>query len=261
MSNPPGSGGSPALSLIPSSVIRQGDHPELPAPLPGILEGYLTIMAGAGGVGKTFLAEQIARHIGSGVQLGRFPLPDEGPAVTWCLFLEDVAALTQQRSLDIAELGSLLEDTQPADSGADTIWYCDDSLRGIASLRARLQEAKEAGDVQGGPRLPELIIIDYLHLFIGSQPAGASPVEWGAPEADGPTGNGDRIRPSLPGPDAHEQGRQGQRDQRIAECVRCPLRTRSEGRPELRLSDVQEDANGTHDRLRAGPPRERVLGI
>lgn len=177
LSNIPGNGPSP-LVLVPSSFIRQGDHPELPAPLPGILEGYLTILAGAGGVGKTFLAEQIARHIASGVRLGRFDLPDDGPGVVWALFLEDVAALTQQRSLDVAELGSLLEDHQPPDSGADTLWYCDDSLRGIASLRARLQEAKEAGNVQGGPRLPDLIIIDYLHLFIGSQPAGASPVEW-----------------------------------------------------------------------------------
>lgn len=177
LSNIPGSGLSP-LVLVPSSVIRQGDHPELPAPLPGLLEGYLTILAGAGGVGKTFLAEQVARHIASGVQLGRFALPDDGPGVVWCLFLEDVAALTQQRSLDVAELGSLLEDHQEPNTGADTLWYCDDSLRGIASLRARLQEAKEAGDVQGGPRLPELIIIDYLHLFIGSQPAGSSPVEW-----------------------------------------------------------------------------------
>jgi hypothetical protein len=159
-------------------MIRQGDHPELPVPLPGLLEGYLTILAGAGGVGKTFLAEQIARHIASGVQLGRFPLPDEGPGVVWALFLEDVAALTQSRSLDVAPLGSLLEDHAGIDSGADSLWYCDDSLRGVASLRARLQEAKEAGDVQGGPRLPELIVIDYLHLFIGPQPAGASPVEF-----------------------------------------------------------------------------------
>lgn len=178
LSNIPGSTGPVPLALIPSSVIRQGDHPELPVPLPGILEGYLTIMAGAGGVGKTFLAEQVARHIASGVQLGRFPLPDEGPGVVWCLFLEDVAALTQARSLDVAELGTLVEDHQEPDSGADTLWYCDDSLRGIASLRARLQEAKEGGELHGGPRVPELIIIDYLHLFIGSQPAGASPVEW-----------------------------------------------------------------------------------
>lgn len=178
LSNPHDSpGGPPPLALIPSSLIRQGDHPELPTPLPGMLEGYLTIMAGAGGVGKTFLAEQVARHIASGVQLGRFPLPDNGPQVVWALFLEDVAALTQSRSLDVAPLGTLAEDREAPDSGADTLWYCDDSLRGIASLRARLQEAK-TGDTQGGPRLPELIVIDYLHLFIGSQPAGASPVEW-----------------------------------------------------------------------------------
>lgn len=161
----------PALNLIPSSVIRQGDHPELPAPLPGILEGYLTIMAGAGGVGKTFLAEQIARHQSSGVQLGRFPLPEE-EAHTWCLFLEDVAALTQQRSLDIAALGTLPEDQHGIDTGHDTLWYVDDALRGTASLRQRLHEAKEGG------RLPELIVIDYLHLFIGPQPPGASPVDW-----------------------------------------------------------------------------------
>lgn len=137
----------------------------------------MTILAGAGGVGKTFLAEQTARHIASGVQLGRFPLPSEGPAVVWALFLEDVAALTQARSLDVAELGSLPEDHQEPDTGADTLWYCDDSLRGIASLRARLQEAKERG-TDPGPQVPELVIIDYLHLFIGSQPAGSSPVEW-----------------------------------------------------------------------------------
>lgn len=163
--------------MTPSSVIRQGDHPELPAPLPGLLEGYLTVLAGAGGVGKTFLAEQTARHLASGVMLGRFPLPADGPVPVWCLFLEDVAALTQARSLDVAAFGTLPEDQHEPGSGHDTLWYADDALRGIASLRARLAAAKE-GTEDGGPALPELIIIDYLHLFIGFQPAGASPVEW-----------------------------------------------------------------------------------
>lgn len=174
----PGNPGVSSLGLVPSSEIRQGDHPELPTPLPGILEGYLTIMAGAGGVGKTYLAEQILRHIASGIQLGRFPLErDNGTGHAWALFLEDVAVLTQARSLDVAPFGSLAEDLAEPNSGADTVWYCDDALRGTASLRERLEQAKEAADA-GGPPLPELIIIDYLHLFIGPQPAGVSPVDW-----------------------------------------------------------------------------------
>lgn len=173
-----GNPGVSPLTLVPSSEIRQGDHPELPTPLPGILEGYLTIMAGAGGVGKTYLAEQILRHIASGIQLGRFPLErDGGSGTAWALFLEDVAVLTQARSLDVAPFGSLAEDQADPNSGADTVWYCDDALRGTASLRERLEQAQEAADA-GGPPLPELIIIDYLHLFIGPQPAGVSPVDW-----------------------------------------------------------------------------------
>ena len=173
----PGNTPPAPLPLVPSSEIRQGDHPELPAPLPGILEGYVTIMAGAGGVGKTYLAEQILRHVASGVQLGRFPLEREGSGHAWALFLEDVAVLTQARSLDVAAFGTIPEDLAEPNSGHDTVWYCDDALRGTASLRERLDQAQEAAKA-GGPPIPELIIIDYLHLFIGPQPSGVSPVDW-----------------------------------------------------------------------------------
>lgn len=160
------------LEFIQSSEIRQNDWPELPTPIPGLLEGFLTILAGAGGVGKTFLAEQIARHMGSGVPLGRFPMPDQ-LAYVWALFLEDVEALTQARSLDVAPLGTLAEDQHAPASGHDTIRYITSARHGTASLRAALEKARAEGQF-----IPSLIIIDYLHLFIGSQPSGANPVDW-----------------------------------------------------------------------------------
>lgn len=169
---PPAAAVIEPLRLIPSRIIRQGDHPELPVPIPGLLEGYLTILAGAGGVGKTYLAEQVARHLASQVQLGRFPLP-EAPVTTWFLVLEDVAALTQARSLEVAGFGTLAEDQSPEDIGCDSLLYITDGCRGIASLRLRLEAARESGEP-----LPGAVIIDYLHLFIGSKPSGADPVDW-----------------------------------------------------------------------------------
>lgn len=160
------------LRLIPSRFIRQGDHPELPQPIPGLLEGYVTILAGAGGVGKTYLAEQVARHMASGVQLGQFDLP-AAPVTCWFLVLEDVEALTQARSLEVAGFGTIAEDSSPDDVGFDTVMYVNDGGRGIAALHERLEQAREAGEP-----LPGLIIVDYLHKMIGSQPAGTNPVDW-----------------------------------------------------------------------------------
>lgn len=150
-----------------SVTIRLGDHPEIPQPMPGLLEGRVTLIAGTGGGGKTTLTEQIVRHLCSGHQLGRFPLPDE-PLAAWCMFLEDDESMTQDRSLRVAARGVLEEDR----IGTSRVEYVYGRGWSMAAFAAELQLADEE------KRLPGLIIIDHLRILIGPQPAGSSPNDW-----------------------------------------------------------------------------------
>lgn len=161
----------PNLALVPSTAVRQGDFGEIPVLMPGLIEGRLTLMAGGGGVGKTTLLEQIARHLSSGKQLGRFPLPDK-PLTSWLFLLEDIVQLTQDRSHRAAALGTLDEDQLALDSYDNNVYYASGQDWTIQRLHDKLAKAYEDG------MLPDLVGIDHLRLIIGSQPSGISPNDW-----------------------------------------------------------------------------------
>lgn len=161
----------PGWSWFSSIDVRQGDHPPIPTPIPGFLDGRVTLLAGAGGSGKTTLTEQLVRHLCSGRQLGRFELPPH-PMVGWCIYLEDVAAMAQDRSLRAAPMGSLWEDGVHDDPGASSVRY----LFGRGFLLSDLR--RELGKAKGEGVLPGIVVIDHLRILIGSQPAGTSPNDW-----------------------------------------------------------------------------------
>lgn len=158
-------------SWISSIDVRQGDHPAVPTPIPGMLEGRVTLLAGAGGSGKTTLTEQLVRHLCSGKQLGQFPLPDT-LMIGWCIYLEDIASMAQDRSLRAAPLGSLWEDSVTDDPGASSVRYLFGRDFRLPDLHRELVQAEEDGV------LPGIVIIDHLRILIGSQPAGTSPNDW-----------------------------------------------------------------------------------
>lgn len=162
---------TPGWSWFSSISVRQGDHPAIPTPIPGLLEGRVTLLAGAGGSGKTTLTEQLVRHLCSGRRLGRFDLPAD-LMVGWCIFLEDVPAMAQDRSLRAAPMGTLWEDTQGDDPGASSIRYLFGTDFLISDLDRELQTAQDLGVSPG------IVIIDHLRILIGSQPAGTSPNDW-----------------------------------------------------------------------------------
>lgn len=147
--------------------IRQGDHPEIPTPIPGLLEGRTTLLAGAGGSGKTTLTEQVVRHLSSKYQLGSFELP-ENPVGAWCVYLEDNESMAQDRSLRVANLGDLEEDR----TGESNVRYLMGRDWDIKSLREELEKARD------DQTLPGVIMLDHLRILIGSQPAGMSPNDW-----------------------------------------------------------------------------------
>lgn len=162
---------APDVRFFPSTFIRQADHGELLAPIPGLLEGRVTLISSGGGVGKTTLCEQIARHLASGHRLGQFDLPEQRMNV-WLLLLEDIEALTQDRSHRVAKLGVLDEDQLSGELGDDNVWYGYGDGWTIAGLNNKLAEAKAVD------QLPGLVIIDHLRLIIGSQPTGISANDW-----------------------------------------------------------------------------------
>lgn len=155
------------IRVINSVSIRQGDHPQIPQLIPGLLEGRVTLIAGAAGAGKTTICEQIARHLSSHHQLGRFPLP-EAPIGAWLMYLEDDASLAQDRSLRVASIGTLAED----EDGTSKVDYLMGRGWSLEKLAAMLQAAREAGT------LPGVIFLDHLRILIGSQPSGISPNDW-----------------------------------------------------------------------------------
>ncbi len=160
----------PGWSWYSSIEVRQDDHPAVPTPIPGMLEGRLTLLAGAGGSGKTTLTEQIIRHLCSERQLGRFDLP-ERTMVGWCIYLEDIPSMAQDRSLRAAPLGSLAEDARRERSDTSVRYLFGSDFR-IYDLERELETAAEQ------QVLPGIVIIDHLRILIGSQPAGTSPNDW-----------------------------------------------------------------------------------
>lgn len=155
---------------VSSIEVRQGDHPAVPAPLPGMLEGRVTLIAGAGGSGKTTLCEQLVRHLSNGHRLGTFDLPDQ-LMVGWCLFLEDVEAMAQDRSLRAAWMGALEEDSKSERSDTP-VRYLFGRDFWMSDLRRELQEARFLGVTPG------VVVIDHMRLLFKSQPAGTSPNDW-----------------------------------------------------------------------------------
>lgn len=152
---------------VSSIEVRQGDHPAIPTPIPGMLEGRVTLIAGAGGSGKTTLCEQLIRHLCNGHQLGSLDLPEK-LMIGWCLFLEDVEVMAQDRSLRAAWLGALDEDKYSERSDTP-VRYLFGRDFWIGDLRRELAEARFLGCPPG------VVVIDHLRLLIGSQPAGTSP--------------------------------------------------------------------------------------
>jgi hypothetical protein len=135
-----------------------------------MLEGRVTLIAGAGGSGKTTLCEQLLRHLCNGHRLGSLELPEQ-LMVGWALFLEDVEVMAQERSLRAAWLGALEEDNkrEPSDTPIRYFFGRDFSMYDL--LRA-LQEARFLGVSPG------VVVIDHMRLLFGSQPAGTSPNDW-----------------------------------------------------------------------------------
>lgn len=135
-----------------------------------MLEGRVTLLAGAGGSGKTTLAEQLIRHLCNGHQLGSFDLPDQ-LMIGWCLFLEDIEVMAQDRSLRAAWLGALQEDawSQRSDSPVRYLFGRDFWM---GDLRRELAEARF---LQVSPKI---VVIDHFRLLIGAQPQGTSPNDW-----------------------------------------------------------------------------------
>lgn len=153
---------------VSSVEVRQGDHPPVPAPIPGLLEGRVTLLAGAGGAGKTTLTEQIIRHLCSDQPLGRFDRPENWHR-GWCLNLEDVEAMAQDRSLRVAPFGSIWEDEHP---NVANVRY----LFGRGFRPWHLEE--ELHKAEQDNKVPGIVIIDHLRILIGSQPAGIGPNDW-----------------------------------------------------------------------------------
>lgn len=153
--------------VINSVSIRQGDHPQIPQLIPGLLEGRVTLIAGAAGCGKTTLTEQICRHLSSQRQLGRFPLP-EAPIGALLMYLEDDASLAQDRSLRVASIGTLAED----EDGTSKVDYLMGRGWSLEKLKSLLRIHQEAGT------LPGIIFLDHLRILIGPQPSGISPNDW-----------------------------------------------------------------------------------
>ena len=82
-------------------------YPHLLAPF---LPIGLTVLYGAAGSGKSMLAQQLEHCLAWGVPLGG--LRPEGPVRCLIVDLEGNRILTQERSLDLLEYGSLPTDTK-----------------------------------------------------------------------------------------------------------------------------------------------------
>lgn len=175
---------APAVALAPlprrgifDHDLRRLDLPDLPEILPGLLWAGVTIVWSAPGVGKTFLTQTIAQHLGHCIPMAGFDTP-ETPVRVWIIDFESSKKLIQDRSFLITKPGNLPTDYDDFEwDGNGGIKYALDQhgqpgidgqswAERFLSVRAELEEARESGQPIS------LLVIDTLKKFIGSPPHG-----------------------------------------------------------------------------------------
>lgn len=133
-----------------------GDHDPIPRPIPGLIEGYGTMIFGGPGIGKTTAVQDIAYHIGGARQLGNFDppqdMPQDGPQRVLLVLAEDVAALTQQRHHQLVGPGEKINEDAKLDFVYGRGWN-------FQTLMARLDEATREKDPYG------VVIVDYIQML------------------------------------------------------------------------------------------------
>lgn len=149
-------------------------YPHLLAPF---LPTGLTVLYGAAGSGKSMLAQQMEHCLAWGVPLGGLR-PDRSVR---CLIvdLEGNRILTQERSLDLLEYGSLPSDTQAPDTGYGMVQYVyrlpgETLAERFAGLADILADAQAEGRPFGYVR------IDTMRLFLGANSRQVNAYEWDA---------------------------------------------------------------------------------
>lgn len=145
--------------------------------LPPFLPTGLTVLFGAAGSGKSMLAQQMEHCLAWGVPLGGLR-PDHAVR---CLIvdLEGNRILTQERSLDLLDYGSLPTDTQAPEADYGMIQYIyrlpgETLSERFAGLSDYLADAQATGRPFGYVR------IDTMRLFLGANSKQVNAYEWDA---------------------------------------------------------------------------------
>jgi hypothetical protein len=149
-------------------------YPHLLSPF---LPTGLTVLFGAAGSGKSMLAQQMEHCLAWGVPLGGLR-PDHAVR---CLIvdLEGNRILTQERSLDLLEFGSLPSDVQAPEADYGMIQYVyrlpgETLAERFAGLSDYLADAAASGRPFGYVR------IDTMRLFLGANSRQVNAYEWDA---------------------------------------------------------------------------------
>lgn len=149
-------------------------YPHLLSPF---LPTGLTVLYGAAGSGKSMLAQQMEHCLAWGVPLGG--LRPAHPVRCLIVDLEGNRLLTQERSLDLLDFGSLPSDHQAPDTDYGMIQYVyrlpgETLPERFAALSDMLADAQAAGRPFGYVRL------DTMRLFLGANSRQVNAYEWDA---------------------------------------------------------------------------------
>lgn len=139
--------------------------------LPGLPRGSVGLMVGQGGIGKSFLALQIAvgvslgRAIGEGTGGEIFPAPPKG--ATACIFGEDPPAILQGRLHGIRQ-GLAVDDIAVVDRSAQLVSAVGEDLSLVKKgLHGQLLPGPFASQLRELATGKHLVILDPLVQLIG----------------------------------------------------------------------------------------------